>query len=84
MKCTPFKAGGVSAIICGRGRRAANCVICTRLGIKRESTLLCDFKLNPQAVTHGKTCDKALCREHARTVQPGVDWCIDHPVEVQP
>jgi hypothetical protein len=33
------------------------------------STLLCDGIISPpEQVTHRRTCDKRICREHAKTV----------------
>ena len=64
--------------------RRGNMIICSRHPLlhgnvchvcKAPSTILCDWNLGP-----GKTCDKPLCRRHARSGGENVDYCLDHPV----
>jgi hypothetical protein len=42
-------------------------------GCSAPSDVLCDYP-----VGDGKTCDRAMCREHAHHVGRDVDYCPDH------
>jgi hypothetical protein len=57
-------------VICSRGKRKpVKCHFCNS-----DSTLLCDWHM-----PNGKTCDKPLCRRHARFAGKDIDYCKDHP-----
>lgn len=68
MPCTHLKIGGMSAIVCaGRGKRR-QCATC-----KGPAKYLCDWKLE-----NGKTCDAAMCGEHAKCVAVEKHLCPAH------
>jgi hypothetical protein len=56
-----------NAIVCSRERRKG-CASCGR-----PSTKLCDFDIGG-----GKTCDRAMCDQHAKRVGPNRDYCSQH------
>lgn len=69
MPCTPFRTpdGKVVGIVCTRGVRRAKCFYC-----RAEHERLCDAE-----VGLGKTCDRKLCRGHAKTIGER-DLCPEH------
>jgi hypothetical protein len=69
--CTPVKIGGFTAIVCTRGQRKRRC---SHPGCRDWMVVLCDAKLE-----NGKTCNKPLCRRHARHVEgKDLDYCVSH------
>jgi hypothetical protein len=78
MGCETIKLpGGITAIMCSRGRRPKPCCVpfCGR-----ESVALCDY----QVERNGKpaTCDAPMCERHRHTIaqtdEDSVDWCEGH------
>ncbi len=69
MPCHPFRSpdGKVTGIVCTLGERRAKCFYC-----RAEHERLCDAE-----ITSGKTCDRKLCRAHAKTIGER-DLCPDH------
>lgn len=69
--------GGVSAIICSRGRRQpAPCFHC-----RQPSDLLCDFPTNPKGKTEAeRTCSRPICRACSTRIG-GADFCKPHAVD---
>lgn len=71
MACDHITVGGIGMIVCGRPRgrpRARKCCSC-----KSTSQFQCDWK-----VGKAKTCDKYLCRTHAKEVAPEKHLCPEH------
>ncbi len=67
MKCSPVKIDGNDVILCG-SQRFTGCIVCQEIAGK-----LCDWK-----IAGGKTCDAALCDEHATPVGDNLDLCPKH------
>lgn len=67
MICETVNLNGVSAIVCGRGRRRKRC------GCGAPADLLCDWKIGG-----GKTCDRAICKTHAQEVATDKHLCREH------
>lgn len=64
----------IGAFICSRGRRQRE--PCTVPGCRGDGVVLCDFVLRgPKA---GRTCDRRVCRGHAKNVGPDKDYCPVH------
>jgi hypothetical protein len=61
-----------TAIVCSRGHASKRCVTC---GTTRE-IMLCDWAL--RGATAGQTCDRPVCRTHARHVGTDTDYCPRH------
>jgi hypothetical protein len=57
-----------NAIVCTRGRRETKCFYCGAV-----STILCDFP-----VLQDQTCDRPTCRDHAKNIAVGRDYCKEH------
>lgn len=82
MGCTPFAGpDGLRGFICSRGpKRPAPrryCVVCLAAGVKTPAPFLCDYPVS--SPPHRKTCDRALCREHATAASTkGIDYCPEH------
>lgn len=72
MPCHPFRSddGKVSGFVCTRGA-SSRCASCGRAASK-----LCDWKLAGEKA--GKTCDRPLCANCARSPAPGKDLCPAH------
>lgn len=69
MGCEHVKLpGGMTAIVCTRGRSKVKRCSCGRVG-----TLLCDWK-----VGNGKTCDVPICEQCAEHVAEDKDLCKEH------
>lgn len=78
MSCDVVNLGGISAILCSRGRRRPLCVACLAGGVKREAPLLCDWPLETGSnLEPPRTCSRPMCRAH-RHGPAGVDYCRDH------
>lgn len=77
MPCTPINlGGGVTGIICTRGRRPGPCSV---PGCGRPHEVLCDYQLVPlEFGKEPKTCDAKLCRRCAKHVGPDRDLCPPH------
>lgn len=68
MTCRPINlGGGVTGIVCSRGKRPILCK-CGARGNK-----LCDFPIGD-----GKTCDKGMCDRHAVPMGKNMDYCQIH------
>ena len=79
MPCRTIDLGnGASAIACSRGQRAK---LCVAPACGRPSTVLCDFPLVGGRA--GATCDRPICRAHAKHVGPDRDYCPSHAKEPQ-
>lgn len=83
MTCEHVKMpGGITAIVCSRGRRGKKPKACAFCG--KPSSLLCDFKRRAPEISGGvqrlvdKTCDKPLCVACAVSVGEDLDHCPDH------
>lgn len=74
MPCDIVKDGNVTAIVCGRGRRAEPRCFVAACG--RPSEVQCDWE-----ILNGKTCDRHCCGRHAKRVGPNRDYCLDHWVQ---
>lgn len=68
MPCYIRKNGDGSMFLCGN--LGPHCVDCAD-----SSDFLCDYP-----VGEGKTCDAALCPEHAQEVAPEIHYCSGHMV----
>lgn len=73
MACHRQPVPGGASFVCTRGRSLGPCQV---KGCKRRQVSLCDWK-----VGEGKTCDAALCGEHARRVGKNKDLCPQHAEE---
>ena len=70
MPCRRIDLGnGQFAIACSRGQRRQRCAYC-----HDDGTQLCDHVVGPGS----KTCDKPMCRLHAKHVGPDTDLCRSH------
>ena len=68
MSCERIVVGGVSAIVCTRGRK--NRRQCRWCG--RGAAFACD------ATKRSRTCSAPMCAEHAREAGPDTHHCPDH------
>jgi hypothetical protein len=77
MTCETVKLpGGITAIVCGRGRKKPKPCICCG----KPSTKLCDFRTGERTHAQGWiTCDKPLCDACAVRGGTNIDYCPDHP-----
>jgi hypothetical protein len=66
----------ISAIICHRGRARK---LCTFPRCKSRVAVACDFPIGSTIGSRQLTCDRGRCREHAVSVGPDLDYCIEHP-----
>jgi hypothetical protein len=77
MTCSTIKLPSVGmAIICERGRRRRRCAFA---GCERPAEVQCDFPVPGRA---SRTCDRYLCKPHARHVGPDRDYCRHHQEEM--
>lgn len=74
MPCYGFKTQHGTAIIC-TGRQAK-----PRCRCGKRSEFQCDF---PAPGRQSGTCDKHLCKAHARVVGEDRHYCIDHTAPAQ-
>lgn len=65
------KDEGVRGKIWMRGELGAHCADCAWVG-----DLLCDYP-----VGEGKTCDRAMCDDHAHEVGADIHYCAAHHAE---
>jgi hypothetical protein len=80
MVCRPLVVDGkVVGIACGGRSRATPCKA-ANCGVR--SSKLCDWRLHQvmdgKKVYTGKTCDMALCAQHAHAVGKDKDLCPAH------
>ena len=75
MPCrTIYLPGRGTAIVCGpRVRRPLRCCVVCNVPDTMATMKLCDFP-----VTGSRTCDRPVCVEHARHVEPDTDYCPQH------
>lgn len=73
MRCQTVSVPGGTAVVCTDGRAAKLCVFCRKANRRVASSRLCDHEVAP-----GKTCDAALCLDHAQRVGTDRDLCPDH------
>ena len=71
MVCERITIDGVTAIVCGRFRRAPKC----KCGSRLPATLLCDWKVKARK---SGTCDAKICKACAKSPAPEKDLCPDH------
>ena len=74
MACREIRSGGVQGFICGRSGKGPS--TCSVNGCGGRVARLCDYPLTGRAA--GRTCDRALCAAHAKSVSEGVDYCPVH------
>jgi hypothetical protein len=65
--------GGGSAIVCGPRGRTQKCAYCAK-----SSVALCDAVVGKTLGGADITCDRPLCKDHARHVEPDEDFCPNH------
>jgi hypothetical protein len=65
---------GSVAIVRMAASRPRICTVCTRL---TRDAVLCDFPVK------SKTCDRVLCKECAKHVEPDLDYCPKHAPQVR-
>lgn len=70
MVCSTLKIGETVAIVCGPRARRKRCA-CGETG-----RFLCDWKIGK-----GRTCDKPLCKEHAKQVGEDKHICPKHAAD---
>ena len=78
MPCNPLrdKDDRVVGFVCTRGQKVP---ACSEPGCTWRSERLCDYPLRGEKA--GQTCDRPLCRRHARRVGPDRDYCPPHATE---
>jgi hypothetical protein len=62
-----------NAIVCSRGQRMP---ACSEPGCSWRGELLCDYPL--AGAKAGSTCDRPICRKHAKLVGPNQHYCPSH------
>jgi hypothetical protein len=62
---------GRKYFLCGREHALEHCSDCCGIG-----EFLCDFPVGKE-----KTCDRIMCREHAKEVAPNIHYCEGHYLE---
>jgi hypothetical protein len=73
MPCRVVESNGMTAIVCGRLGRARKCWVSH---CRTPSEKLCDWPVSDK-----KTCDRPVCKRHATSVGPDVDYCPAHAME---
>ena len=74
MACDKVEIDGLGVVIlCNRGRRGKRC---QQPNCRNDATLQCDYPLS--GAKAGKTCDRYVCRSHAKPISKGVDYCVPH------
>ena len=73
--------GGL-VVVCSRGPHILRrCVVCHR-SERQTALVLCDAVVRPDA-TRRRTCDEALCAQHATHQDPDTDFCPAHARETR-
>lgn len=74
MACEPFKlADRTTGIICIRGQRTPRC---RAPDCRSKATILCDYPVARKGMI--ATCDRGVCRKHAKNVGEDRDYCDRH------
>lgn len=77
MTCKPIRLGGITAIVCSRGR-APRPAPCSVPNCGKPHTRLCDFPLVGRKA--GRTCSRKLCESCSHPQPGGLDFCPAHDV----